>query len=769
MSLAAGTRLGTYEVLAPLGAGGMGQVYRARDIRLEREVAVKLLPEALGASPERLAQLEREARMLAGLNHPNIVTLYSVEDEDGLRFLTMELVEGSTLEALVVPGGLPLPRLLELAIPLADALVAAHARGIVHRDLKPGNLMLTPEGRLKVLDFGLADRAALAGPEESTLAAGPTGDAPVSPFAGTLPYMAPEQLRGEPADPASDLFALGVLLFELATGRRPFTGASLPELSSAILRDDPLAAGADAALPPALVPLLRRCLAKAPAERWPDTAALLAALLELRSGDLLTSGSGAGLLAAAPAGEAVSIAVLPFVNRSRDEEHEYFSDGLADELLDMLAKIRGLRVAARSSSFQFRGTQEGPAAIGRKLNVATLLEGSVRRAGNRARISVQLVKVADGYHLWSETYDRELDDIFAVQDDIAQSVVKALRTTLLGEQVDSGAAHAARSDVARAAKGRGRNPEAHRLYLLARYHLDRVTREDTDKGIAALRRALDLEADFALAWAVLGQAYARVAEAGWGNLTEDFETARAAARRALALEPDLAEGHAALGRVLLVHDWDLPAAAAAMGRALQLAPGNAAVLRAAGELARSQGRFADAQTLIRRALTQDPLSANTHTILGLILHAAGELGDAEAMLQQALSLAPRRVGTHAALALVLQAQGRAAEAFAETAAEPDEVLQLWASAIVGHAAGRAEESAAALRELREKYAEDCAYQIAEGHAARGEREAALDWLERAYAQRDGGLITELKSSPWFAPLAGEPRWSALLGAIGLEA
>jgi serine/threonine protein kinase len=390
MSLAPGTRLGTYEVLAPLGTGGMGQVYRALDIRLEREVAVKLLPEALGASPERLAQLEREARTLAGLNHPNIVTLFSVEDEDGLRFLTMELVEGSTLEALVVPGGLPLSRLLELAIPLAEALVAAHARGIVHRDLKPGNLMLTPEGRLKVLDFGLADRAALAGPDESTLAAGPTGDAPVSPFAGTLPYMAPEQLRGEPAAPASDLFAVGVLLFELATGRRPFTSATLPELSSAILRDDPFAAGAAAALPPALVPLLRRCLAKSAAERWPDAVALRAALGALRSGD------GAATLGAAAPVEAVSIAVLPFVNRSRDEEHEYFSDGLADELLDMLAKIRGLRVAARSSSFQFRGTQAGSAAIGRQLNVATLLEGSVRRAGNRARISVQLVKVADG-------------------------------------------------------------------------------------------------------------------------------------------------------------------------------------------------------------------------------------------------------------------------------------------------------------------------------------------------------------------------------------
>jgi tetratricopeptide (TPR) repeat protein len=353
-----------------------------------------------------------------------------------------------------------------------------------------------------------------------------------------------------------------------------------------------------------------------------------------------------------------------------------------------------------------------------------------------------------------------------VQDDIAQSVVKALRTTLLGEPVDSGATQALASDVARAAKGRGRNPEAHRLYLLARYHLDRVTREDTERGIEALRQALTMDAGFALAWAVLGKAHARVAEAGWGPLAEGFELARAAALHALELEPDLAEAHAALGRVQLVHDWDLRGAEASLSRATELAPGNAAVLRAAGELARSQGRFTAAIELIRRALTQDPLSANTHMILGLLLHTVGALADAESALRQALAYAPDRVGTHAALALLLAAQGRHAEAFAETAAEPDEVLQLWASAIVGHAGGRAAESAAALRELREKYAEDCAYQIAEGHAARGEHVAALDWLERAYAQRDGGLITELKSSPWFAPLATDPRWGRLLDQLG---
>ncbi len=504
MRLSSGTRLGTYQISGPLGAGGMGEVYRARDTRLGREVAVKILSGEVTSTSDRLARFEREARTVAGLNHPNIVTLFSVEEEEGVRFLTMELVEGQSLDRVVTPGGLPLSRVLELAIPMANALIAAHERGVVHRDLKPGNVMVTHDGWVKVLDFGLAKVAAEPGDGPSQGATiGATMEAPISgegQVLGTVPYMAPEQIRGEAIDARADLFALGIILYELATGRRPFTGTTSADVSSAILRDAPVPViSLRGDLPRDLNRIVSRCLEKHPRDRFqtardvynelryiekelamgmasppsplPASAAYLPApaapppsggpsSAPPRTPAPVSSGSSASGLGSSvmPGHDIPSIAVLPFVNRSRGEEDEYFSDGLADELLNVLTKIRGLRVAARASSFQFKGKNEDLAVIGEKLNVATLLDGSVRKSGNRVRISVQLVKAADRVQLWSETYDRSLEDIFAVQDDIAQSVVKELRTTLLGEAPDSDASGLARAEVAAAAKGHGQSP-----------------------------------------------------------------------------------------------------------------------------------------------------------------------------------------------------------------------------------------------------------------------------------------------------------------------
>ncbi|MHC4991896.1 MAG: protein kinase domain-containing protein [Planctomycetota bacterium] len=434
MSLSPGTRLGTYEIVSTLGAGGMGEVYRAHDQRLSRDVAVKVLPEEVASHPDRLARFEREARTVAGLNHPNVVVLHSIEEKDGIRFITMELVEGEPLDVLVTPGGLPLSKILDLAIPLADALVAAHERGVVHRDLKPGNVMVTREGRVKVLDFGLAKlTTAEPGGAPGTLA--PTAELPISgegQMLGTVPYMAPEQVRGEAVDARTDLFSLGIILYELATGRRPFRGATSADVLSAILRDapEPLPS-VRAELPAELEHIVSRCLEKDPRGRY-QTA--LDVGNELR---LMKKTLDRGPVARPASRDVASIAVLPFVNRSRDEDDEYFADGLADELLTTLAKIRGLRVAANASSFHFKGKNPTIAEVGEALGVATVLEGSVRKAGNRVRISVHLADVADGYDLWSETYDRTLEDIFAVQDDIARSVVKELRATLLGEDADS--------------------------------------------------------------------------------------------------------------------------------------------------------------------------------------------------------------------------------------------------------------------------------------------------------------------------------------------
>ncbi|HET9952157.1 MAG TPA: protein kinase [Candidatus Eisenbacteria bacterium] len=765
MPLSPKTRLGTYEIVGPIGAGGMGEVYRAKDLRLGRDVAVKVLPAEVAASPDRLARFEREARTVAGLNHPNIVTLFSVEDEDGIRFLTMELVDGQTLSDLITPGGIPLSRLLELAIPLTDALVAAHERGVIHRDLKPANVMVTRDGRVKVLDFGLAKIADTEKPAPGATI-GATADSPISgegQVLGTVLYMAPEQLRGDTVDARSDLFALGIILYELATGRRPFTGETSIDIGHAILRDTPEPLSrVRTDLPADLERIVSRCLQKNPRERSQTALDVSNELRSIRR--VLERGEPEKPAAA----KVASIAVLPFVNRSASADDEYFSEGLADELLNVLAKIKGLRVSARASSFHFKGKDLPLGEIGRALNVATVLDGSVRKSGNRVRISVQLVKISDGFHLWSETYDRTLDDIFAVQDDIAQSVVKELRTRLLGEEAGSDASGRVKAEVARAAMGRTTDAEAHRLYLQARNLIDRSTAEDMAKGIGYLKQALRLDPKFSLAWAELGRAHSHEADWGWAPAVEGYERAREAVERALSLDPDLAEGHAGLAWIQLLHDWNWGGAEASVRRALELAPGDAEVLRRAGELARSLGRTEEAIGFFRRALEQDPLSAAAYHALGTVLHYSDRFTESEPAFRKALELAPQRAGSRAALSITLVALGRGEEALTEAKREPTEWARLWSLAIVHHAMGRRAESDAALRELIERRASDSAAQIAEVYATRGESDAAFEWLERAYLQRDSG-ISDSKSNSELRPLHGDPRWSAFLRKMGFEA
>ena len=752
MSLTSGSRLGAYEVLAPLGAGGMGEVWRARDTRLGRDVAIKVRPAAVATDADRLARFEREARTVAGLNHPNIVVLHSVEEHDGVRFLTMELVEGQTLADHVAPGGLPTAKLLEIAIPLADALAAAHERGVIHRDLKPGNVMLTREGRVKVLDFGLARVAGDGAEPDRTMA--PLSGA--GEILGTIPYMAPEQLRGGTADARSDVFALGILLYELATGRRPFIGDSHADVSSAILRDPPVP------MPPGdLERLVRRCLEKNPRDRIQTALDVSKELRAIRRG--LERG---GSPSTGGPQQVASIAVLPFANRSADANDEYFSDGLADELLNVLAKIKGLRVTARTSSFHFKGKDTTIAEIGRTLGVATVLEGSVRKAGNRIRVAVQLVRVEDSSHLWSESYDRTLDDIFAVQDDIAQSVVKELRTTLLGGTPDSDASGQAKADVAQAAKGRATDPEVHRLCLQATYLLRQSTLASSARGIELLKQVLELDPRFALAWAWLGNAYSGLAYNGLLE-KEAVDRGREAVARALELEPDLADGYAALAGIQMNHDWDWDGAARSLRRAMELTPASSFVLRRAALLASKQGRFDDALEYCRRALEQDPLLAGVYGAIGITLEVTGRLEEAEAAYRKVVELTPDSILAHAQLSLVLLAQGRGDEALAEAAREPEETYRLWAIAIIEHDLGHKMQSDEALRTLIEKHGDDSAVQVAEVQAVRGEIDAAFEWLERAYEQRDAG-VSDLFALRGLRSLQADARWRVFVRKVGLE-
>ncbi|MBS1858692.1 MAG: protein kinase [Acidobacteria bacterium] len=450
MPLASGTRLGRYEILAPIGAGGMGEVYRARDGKLDRDVAIKVLPGGLARDPDRLARFEREAKVLASLNHPSIATIYGLEETPEGMALVMELVGGATLCA-----PLPLPEALRVAVQILEALDAAHKKGIVHRDLKPANIMVTGSG-IKLLDFGLAKvEIGAAGQETAT-------QTQAGIVLGTACYMSPEQAQGKPVDARSDIFSFGAVLYELVTGRRAFAGDSMATTLAAILRDEP----AQFDLPADVQAVIARCLRKLPRDRF-QTAAEARSALELAACSRSSRGP--------------SLAVLPFSNLSADKDNEYFSDGLAEEILTALTQVPGLRVIARASAFAFRGREDAIAQIGEKLQVSSVLHGSVRRSGNRIRVSAQLINVADETQIWSQRYDREMRDVFDIQDEIAQAIVSQLKIKL--------GARSGRPLVKRYTE----NLEAHSLYLKGSFHLHRLTNEEMEAGREYLERAVALE------------------------------------------------------------------------------------------------------------------------------------------------------------------------------------------------------------------------------------------------------------------------------------
>ena len=499
-----GRRLGTYEVLSWLGAGGMGEVHRARDTTLNRDVALKTLPDAFLRDADRLARFRREAQAVAALNHPHIVTIFSIEEHDAVPFMTMELIEGSTLDEVVPDGGLSQARFFDIAIALADALSAAHRKHIIHRDLKPANVMVTDDGHVKVLDFGLAravdaDAASLA--EDVTHLGTKVGT-----IVGTMPYMSPEQIEAKPLDHRTDLFSLGIMLYELATGERPFRGDSPAALMSSILKDHLRPVGERRSdLPGDVCRLIDRCLEKEPRDRIQTATEVLAELKahkrvwETRAGWLARP--AAPDTSSLPAERAASIAVLAFTDMSAARDQDWFCDGIAEEILNALTPLKGLRVAARTSAFSFKGKSDDLRTIGEKLNVTTVLEGSVRRAGDRVRITVQLSEVANGFQLWSERYDRELKDIFDVQDEIAKTIVERLRVSLAGGKDD------------RLVEQATKNIEAYQLYLRGRALVDRRG-ASVPPGLVLLRAAIELDPGYALAWAGVADALTVLAYSG---------------------------------------------------------------------------------------------------------------------------------------------------------------------------------------------------------------------------------------------------------------
>jgi len=784
---AVGQTLGHYCIVEKIGAGGMGEVYRARDEHLARDVAIKVLPHGSLTNESARRHFHKEALILSQLNHPNVATIHDFDTQEGVDFLVMEYIPGITMNEKVAAASLPEKEVLRLGVQLAEGLAAAHERGVVHRDLKPGNLRLGSDGRLKILDFGLAK---LKLPFTGSAVAESLSE--TQSIAGTVSYMAPEQLLGGEIDERTDIHGAGFVLYEMATGQRPFFEVERSQLMGAILHRPPRPPTAlNPRLSGELERIILKCLEKDPENRYQSARELGVDLRRLarekESGHLVTEPPASARLAPiirnkamlATAGSIVfvllvvatfwlarakkapaplritpSIAVLPFADLSQEKDQEYFSDGLAEELLNSLVKVPGMHVAARTSSFQFKGKNEDLRGIGQKLNVATVLEGSVRKQGQRVRISAQLIQVSDGFHLWSETYDRDLTDIFAVQEEIAQSVAGSLRVTLLGEKLPS---------------PRATNVEAYNAYLQGKYFYARPTKENLDKAITYYNQAVSLDPSYAPAWAALSRAHSLQAAAySPTQLPEAYKSAREAAERALALDPSLAEAHVAMGQIEQYFDWDWAGADASYQRALTLEPGNAEVVQGAANLAATLNHFEQALQLSRRAVGLDPLRASTHYVLAFNTWWAGQLDEAEAAVRKGLGVDPQFPWLHMVLSRVYLARSRPQEALAEAGRDPTPEFHLQELALAYHALGQKQKSDQALAELIAKYQKYSAFQIAEVYASRGEADAALTWLERAYVQRDGGL-TFAKGDPLLASLRSDPRYSAFLRKMRLTA
>jgi len=802
-----GSTVSHYKIAEKLGGGGMGVVYRAKDLVLGREVALKFLPDELAEDPAALARFQREARAASALNHPHICTIHELGEEEGRYFIVMELMDGQTLKYRISGQPLPTEQIVQIGAQVADALEAAHGARIIHRDIKPTNLFVTQRGDAKVLDFGLAkiteDRARQVSRTEAEAAE--TELAPehlTTPGAavGTIAYMSPEQVRGEELDGRTDLFSLGAVLYEMATGKQPFAAKTTGTTFDLILNRAPTApVRINPELPEELEHILNKALEKDKTLRYQSASELKADLYRLRrdttvaevsavveavepsqasSRRRLWIGVGAAALALALAAglwfgkgtdsprqpaeqgpavvepSAASIAVLPFADMSQEQDQEYFSDGLAEELLNVLAKIPELRVAARTSSFSFKGKDTQISEIGRELHVGAILGGSVRKAGTQVRITAQLINVADGFHLWSESYDRELEDILALQEEIAEAVAKALQVTLLGEEAG--------------VSPQVIDPAAYTAYLQGRHFRELgVGQESLEKAASYLKQAVEIAPDFAPAWAEL--AYVRSEQAGqvYLQLDEGWAQARQAAERALELDPRWAEAHAILAEIRRGYDWDWQGARAAIQKGLELEPANTVVLVAAARLAATQGRLEEALDLHRRILELDPLNVAVLFGQGELAYRAGLLVEAERLFKKTLELQPDRPVVHAQLGKMYLAQGRPEEALREMEEESSPFWQILGLALAYHALGRQAEADVKLRELIEQNQLDAAYQIAQVYAFRDEIDVAFEWLERAYRQRDGGLPTSVKLDPLLADLHDDPRWPVFLEKMGL--
>jgi serine/threonine-protein kinase len=716
MILTAGSKLGPYEILAPIGAGGMGEVYRAKDTRLGRTVAVKVL------NKENMQRFEREARAIAALNHPHICSLYDV----GSDYLVMEYVDGTAIK-----GPMPVEQAVRLAIQIAGALDEAHRNGILHRDLKPGNIMVTPSGATKLLDFGLAKLATGADSETASTIEGTV--------MGTPAYMSPEQAQGKPLDTRSDIFSFGAVLYEIISGNRPFEGTSTALVLSAVLRDEPK----PLQTLPQLERIVIRCLAKQPAQRFQKMTEVKSALEQV---------------AAKPAEQQPSIAVLPFADMSPGKDNEWFSDGLAEEIINVLAQIPGLRVTARTSAFAFRGKEQDIRKIAETLGVRTILEGSVRRADNRIRVTAQLINADDGYHLWSQRYDREMEDVFAIQDEIAAAISKALQVKL---SVDAAGPRQYKPNL-----------PAYEAYLRARHYFGWFTPESLARSKQYAEQAIALDPGFAQPHIQIGDCLLALT-IGLSVIpaNEAMPKIREEARKALEIDPSLPEAQAMLGIVAAVFDYDWKESGRRFAMAMARDPVPRQVRGWYGVFYLWPiGRIQEAVEELERAYKEDPLDAVCRSTLAIGLLALRRYEDANREIRKNLELDESLPLAHYYLGVSYASQGRYEEALA--CAERSHSLAPWYKPSIGLLAGLLARTGQTIRaqELVTKLGDGqeygTAFSLADFHLLCGEIDKAADWLEKAIGQRQSIALFWMML-PYWKVLKSNPRCPALMKLLNL--
>ena len=789
MALAAGTRLGPYEILAPLGAGGMGEVYRARDTRLGREVAVKIIPESLSRDPDRLRRFEQEARAASALNHPNILTVHDVGESGGSPYVVAELLEGETLRQRLLAGALGGRKAVEYGVQIAHGLAAAHEKGIAHRDLKPENLFVTSDGRVKILDFGLAKLAPSEGGESPLTDAPTSGGTQPGVVMGSVGYMSPEQVRGRGADHRSDLFAFGAVLYEMLTGERAFRGGSAVESMNAILTNDPPdPSRARPDVPPALDRIVRRCLEKNPAERFQSARDLGFALTEAsgpmtgprpaadapRKGKTAAIVAGAAILVlaalfaanvggvrkrlsrAAPAHGIRSLAVLPLENFSRDPEQEYFADGMTEELITDLAQISSLRVISRTSVMGYKDTKKPLPQIGRELGVDGILEGSVQRAGNRVRITAQLIEAATDRHVWAKSYERDLAEVLSLQSEVAQSVAREIEAALTPQE------------QARLEGKRLVDPEVYELYLKGRERFSMGVEKDLREAIALFQQAIARDPKDARSWAGVADSWALLSDF-YIPPREAMPKAREAAETALKLDDSLADAHTSLGLVLMWYEWKWADAEKEFRLALERNPGYAAAHDGYATLLAALGRNVEWPPQSQLARSLDPLSPMYPANAGWNFILSRQPGEAVPALRRSVELEPAYGIAHAILAIAYAQLGQKAEALAAAhkASEVDDSPLTVATA--GGAIAMAGDSAGARAVLarlenasQTRYV--CPYEVGMIHLMLGEKDEAFRLFEKAYEVRSA-CMPFVKTDPRLDPVRSDPRYKDLLARL----